>query len=216
MEINIVAGGPNAYIPDLKRLNSSGKESIWLGVDRGALYVLDANLHLHGVFGDFDSISEEELNYVKNNCDQFFEYPPEKDATDLELALEWAYRQRPVRVSIYGATGGRMDHALANIMMLTDEKHINEGIQTRIVDNNNEITFFKPGSYAVKESDLKYISFIPISAEVEGMTLVNFKYPLSNTTLTRGKTLSVSNELNFQSGTFSFTNGILLVVRSRD
>ena len=216
MEINIVAGGPDAYIPDLKGIDGLGKEIIWLGVDRGTLSVLEAGIRLHGVFGDFDSISEEELAYVKNHCEQFFEFPPEKDATDLELALEWAYSQRPIRITIYGATGGRMDHALANIMMLTDEKHRKQGIPTRIVDKTNEIMLFEPGSYEVEETDFKYISFIPITAEVDGMTLLNFKYPLSNCTLYRGRTLSVSNELNFKTGTFSFTKGILLVVRSRD
>ena len=38
MEINIVAGGPDIYIPDLRKLNS--KELIWVGVDRGSLQIL--------------------------------------------------------------------------------------------------------------------------------------------------------------------------------
>ena len=216
MEINIVAGGPGSYIPDLKRIACLDKEAVWLGVDRGTLCILDADIHLHGVFGDFDSISEEELKYVQDHCDLFFEFPPEKDSTDLELALEWAYRQRPDRITIYGATGGRMDHTLANIMMLANEKNIKQGIPTRIVDRNNEMMLFEPGSYIVEETDFKYISFIPITSAVEGVTLVNFKYPLSNSTLYRGRTLSVSNELNFETGHFSFSTGILLVVRSRD
>ncbi len=214
MEINIVAGGPDIYIPDLRNLNS--KEMIWVGVDRGSLQILEAGIHLHSVFGDFDSISKDELNRVREHSEHFYEYPPEKDATDLELALEWAYKQVPDRITIYGATGGRMDHTLANIMMLADEKHMKEGIPTRIVDRNNEIRLFKPGSYVLDETEFKYISFIPITEEIEGITLVNFKYPLSNVTLYRGRTLSVSNELNFKTGTFSFLKGILLVVRSRD
>ncbi|OCA89668.1 thiamine diphosphokinase [Bacillus sp. FJAT-27986] len=214
MEINIVAGGPDIYIPDLRKLNS--KEMIWVGVDRGSLQILEVGIHLHSVFGDFDSISKDELNRVREHSEHFYEYPPEKDATDLELALEWAYKQVPDRITIYGATGGRMDHTLANIMMLADEKHMKEGIPTRIVDRNNEIRLFKPGSYVLDETEFKYISFIPITEEIEGITLVNFKYPLSNVTLYRGRTLSVSNELNFKTGTFSFLKGILLVVRSRD
>ena len=214
MEINIVAGGPDMYIPDLRQLN--GKEMIWVGVDRGSLQILNAGIYLHSVFGDFDSISKEELQCVRDQSKHFFEYPPEKDATDLELALEWAYKQEPDIITIYGATGGRMDHSLANIMMLADEIHMQKGITTRMVDCNNEIRLFKPGSYKLDATELKYISFIPITAEVEGVTLENFKYPLSNVTLHRGRTLSISNELNFKTGTFSFLKGILLVVRSRD
>jgi thiamine pyrophosphokinase len=216
MEINIVAGGPEIYIPDLRDLVGKESETVWIGVDRGSLRIMEAGIHLHGVFGDFDSISKEELKQVQEQSDHFFDFPPEKDATDLELALEWAYKQVPDRITIYGATGGRMDHTLANIMMLSEEKHMQQGVPTRIVDLNNEIRLYEPGSYILEETALKYISFIPITEEIEGMTLVNFKYPLSNVTLHRGRTLSVSNELNSKTGNFSFSNGILLVVRSRD
>ncbi len=216
MEINIVAGGPAMYIPDLRMLDNKGSEAIWIGVDRGSLRILEAGIHLNAVFGDFDSISKGELKIVQENCDHFFEFPPEKDATDLELALEWAYTQSPERITIYGASGGRMDHAIANIMILSGEEHIRHGIQTSIVDQNNILTIYKPGSYVLEETEFKYISFIPITDEVVGMTLLNFKYPLTDFTLHRGSTLSVSNELNFKTGTFSFLNGILLVVRSRD
>ena len=216
MEIKIVAGGPEAYIPDLKAINCSEDNLVWIGVDRGSLHIIQADIHLHGVFGDFDSISEEELKLVRNHSDYFFEYPPEKDATDLELALEWAYNQNPTLITIYGATGGRVDHTMANIMMLANDEHIQRGIPTRIVDKDNELMLFEPGSYIVEENEFKYISFIPITKEITGITLENFKYPLTNISLYRGRTLSVSNELNFKTGTFSFSNGILLMVRSRD
>jgi thiamine pyrophosphokinase len=46
--------------------------------------------------------------------------------------------------------------------------------------------------------------------------LEGFKYPLKNRHIFFGSTLCISNELIYDFGTYSFTNGILLVIRSCD
>jgi thiamine pyrophosphokinase len=60
------------------------------------------------------------------------------------------------------------------------------------------------------------ISFIPITKEVFGLTLEGFYYPLKGAKIKMGSTLSISNKLIRNNGTFSFEDGIVLVVRSRD
>ena len=45
-------------------------------------------------------------------------YKPEKDETDMELAFNWAVEQKPNNYSIFGATGGRLDHLFANVQLL--------------------------------------------------------------------------------------------------
>jgi len=49
-----------------------------------------------------------------------------------------------------------------------------------------------------------------------GLTLEGFKYPLSNCHISLGSTLCISNELLSSSGTFSISEGIVMVVRSSD
>jgi thiamine pyrophosphokinase len=68
----------------------------------------------------------------------------------------------------------------------------------------------------MKHKGLKYVSFIPISHEVHGITLEGFKYPLKNCHIHLGSTLCISNELINELGTFSFHDGIILMIRSRD
>ena len=51
---------------------------------------------------------------------------------------------------------------------------------------------------------------------VENLTLLGFKYPLSNRHISFGSTLCISNELISEYGTYSFTSGILLTIRSKD
>ncbi len=67
--------------------------------------------------------------------------PREKDQTDLEIAINWALEQKPALHSYFGATGGRLDHGLANIQMLL--KGLEVGIEMCIVDNQNEISVKK-------------------------------------------------------------------------
>ncbi|WP_328286278.1 hypothetical protein [Peribacillus psychrosaccharolyticus] len=62
----------------------------------------------------------------------------------------------------------------------------------------------------------KYISLLPVMGNAEGISLDGFKYPLQNSYLPMGSTLCISNELISEIGNYSFTSGILLVIRSSD
>jgi thiamine pyrophosphokinase len=67
-----------------------------------------------------------------------------------------------------------------------------------------------------KRADKKYVSFVPLTLNVKGLNLEGFKYPLKDRHITIGSTLCISNELIGDNGTFSFSEGILLVIRSND
>lgn len=215
MKINLVAGGPLNLIPDLQAFD--GKEIEWVGIDRGVFYLLNAGIKPAMAFGDFDSVTEEEMAVIEREVEQLKKFTPEKDETDMELALNWAIAQNPDSVTIFGATGGRLDHLMANVQLLTKPLVQDIDIHTEIIDKNNILFLKKPGTYNVEKiADFKYISFLPVTPEILGMTLENFKYPLKDCHIPMGSTLCISNELIRDHGTFSFSEGILLVVRSRD
>src|SRR5689334_1730456 len=107
MNINIMAGGPLENLPDLHPYLSDG--SIWVGVDRGVYHLLKKNISPRIAFGDFDSVNHEELAEIENMVKELKRFKPEKDETDLELALQWAISQNPDTIQIFGATGGRLD-----------------------------------------------------------------------------------------------------------
>lgn len=86
-----------------------------------------------------------------------------------------------------------------------------------LIDSNNIIFVKAAGSYKVKKmQNKKYISFVPVSLNIEDLTLEGFKYPLKDCHISIGSTLCISNELISDYGTFSFSEGILIVVRSSD
>ncbi|MGV3465494.1 MAG: thiamine diphosphokinase [Heyndrickxia sp.] len=213
--IHIVAGGPSHYIPELNHYKGEGL--IWVGVDYGVYHLIKNGINPDIAFGDFDSVSELEWALIKEKTGKIMEYVPEKDETDLELALQWALTKNPEKIIIFGATGGRADHYFANAFLLIREDILHADCQVELSDIQNRITAHLPGTYTVqKMEDLKYISFIPLTSEVTNITLIGFKYPLVNKNVKQGTTLCISNELLEDSGTFSFDSGILLMIRSKD
>jgi thiamine pyrophosphokinase len=210
--IALVAGGPKEQLPVLTDYNQD--DVTWVGVDRGVIYIQEAGLPLSHAFGDFDSITIGEKSELKKTLATLSFFSSEKDKTDTELALEWAIMQQPEFIRIFGATGGRIDHMLGNIQLLVKNMSFSN---IEIIDLQNHITIFTPGTYKIKKhKEWKYVSFIPVSHEVKGITLEGFKYPLQNCHINIGSTLCISNELIVELGTFSFHDGILLMIRSRD
>lgn len=210
--VAIVAGGPASFIPNL--ILYQNQVDYWIGADKGSSRLVEANISLDLAIGDFDSITEVELIRVKKYAKKIKVFPIEKDETDLDLAILEAIALKPDNLVIFGATGGRMDHTLANIQLLY---RLDPGIQTSIIDSQNEISLFRSGTHDVKENDeLPIISFIPLTPIVAGLSLENFYYPLEDKIIEWGSTLCLSNKLIRKKGTFSFDTGILIMIKSRD
>ncbi|PEK55485.1 thiamine diphosphokinase [Bacillus toyonensis] len=213
MIIHILAGGPAEYCADFSRYEN--EEVVWAAVDRGVYHLLKRGITPSVAFGDYDSVTEEELVWMGQRTDELHIVPREKDQTDLEIAISWALEQKPKLIRIFGATGGRLDHGLANIQMLL--KGLEAKVEICIVDNKNEIMVKKVGTYTIGiNKNFPYVSFVPVTESVEGITLQGFKYPLTNKTIEWGSTLCISNELIEEKGTFSFASGILMMIRSTD
>jgi thiamine pyrophosphokinase len=213
--INILGGGPEEELPNLKQYD--GKDCLWLGVDRGVFTLLSLGITPDYAFGDFDSVSQIEWEIIENKVVNLHKYKPEKDETDMELALNWALTKEPTKIQMFGATGGRLDHFLGNVQMLLKAELQQLSTHIEIIDRQNQLYVKGPGCHQIERlPEKKYISFIPVTPDVKGLSLEGFKYSLSNRHISLGSTLCISNELLSSSGTFSITEGILMVVRSSD
>ncbi len=215
MIINILAGGPENLLPDLT--NYDEEDALWVGVDRGVFHLLKRNIYPLRAFGDFDSVTKEELTFIEEHVTEINRYKPEKDETDMELALNWALKQKATTIRLFGATGGRLDHLLANLHLLLNPLKQNNPTSVYLIDCKNIVFLKGPGQYSIeKMAAKKYVSFIPLTLDVFNLTLEGFKFPLKNRHISLGSTLCISNELISDYGTFSFSEGILIVIRSDD
>ena len=114
-----------------------------------------------------------------------------------------------------GALGRRMDHALANIHILKDALEAN--IPCQMIDEHNRIYLINKEMALEKDKVYgKYVSLIPLTSTVEGLTLAGFKYPLHDYTLPIGTSLGISNEIVTDTAHIEMKNGILIVIESRD
>ncbi len=116
MIINIVGAGPCELLPDFHQYNV--ENSIWVGVDRGVSILLENGIVPSTSFGDFDSVSEDEWKNIKKRIKEINKFLPEKDETDMELAINWGIQQKCEKIQIFGGTGGRLDHFFANVQLL--------------------------------------------------------------------------------------------------
>ncbi|WP_442599458.1 thiamine diphosphokinase [Neobacillus sp. D3-1R] len=213
MIINILAGGPVDHLPDLYEYDV--ENCIWVGVDKGVYTLLTRGIKPTYAFGDFDSISHGELEKVEKEVKHLYKFIPEKDETDMELALNAALAENPDEIRIFGATGGRLDHFIANVQLLS--KGIEKEYPISIIDKKNIMYLKPPGTYTLpKLLNKNYISFLPFNQTIEKLSLEGFKYSLNDRNISIGSTLCISNELIADYGTYSFLSGILIVIRSQD
>lgn len=211
--IIIVTGGT---IQDdlLLRVMNEYDGSYIIGVDKGIETLHRLGIDADLVLGDFDSASADIRIYYKNHPN-IIVLQPEKDFTDTHVAVLEALKQNPSRVILVGATGTRIDHMLANINML--KLCLEKKVDAFIVDGNNRIRMIDKQCKIEKKTLYgKYISCIPFSDKVTGITLVGFKYPLTDATMIKEDSLGISNELREEEGLITIDTGYLLVMETKD
>ncbi|MSS63043.1 thiamine diphosphokinase [Velocimicrobium porci] len=188
----------------------------------GALEVADAmKLDIDYLVGDFDTVPKRLLEQYKQAVRKkekqivIREFNPVKDATDTQIAIQIAMEEKTDEILIFGATGTRIDHMLANIHLLV--KPLSLGIPAYILDEYNKIYLINKNTM-IRKAELygPYFSLLPFGGDVTGVTLRGFKYNVSQTDFKKGDSLGVSNELLEEEGFISFQTGTFAVFESKD
>ncbi|AYJ35434.1 thiamine diphosphokinase [Lactiplantibacillus argentoratensis] len=209
--VNLLVGGPTANYPaDLTTIPGP-----WVGADRGALRLVKRGIQPVMVVGDFDSIDAAELQTVKEALVGAVVVKPDQDHTDTQLAIKSIFEQlQPDEVHLYGATGGRLDHLLANMWLVLDPVFRQWAPQIKLIDKQNSVQFFLPGDYQItKEADKRYLAFVPLMPM--HLTLPDEKYQL-DAAYNAYPISWASNEFSGDTGHFSFDAGVLAVIQSCD
>ncbi|GGA25046.1 thiamine diphosphokinase [Paenibacillus physcomitrellae] len=206
----IFAGGD--IIPDFKQHIQEGDYLI--GADYGAYFLIEHGIIPDTAIGDFDSITPQQLEELQNVCREVVVVDPlDKDLTDAELAFDIALNRQPEQIVMFGVLGSRLDHSMANIQMML--RALQHQISSSIWDKNNFITL--TGSSAlVQRRQFTYVSLLPLTPEVTGITLEGFLYKLENASLRMGQSLGISNKLEKEEGTIQIESGLLLIIQSKD
>lgn len=160
--------------------------------------------------GDGDSLKSKNIE-----AKETIKFPPEKDNTDTDLAVELALERGFKEIVILGGIGGRIDHEFSHFCLL--KKILENGAKGYLIDSRNEVTM-ENGPFSVYPGEKKYISFFPFGGDVEGFSVEGLKYKAENVTLKSDMTLAQSNcfEEGGRQAKVSFKSGFLLVIRAND
>ncbi|MGO4927320.1 thiamine diphosphokinase [Fundicoccus sp. Sow4_F4] len=213
----ILCGGADA--PDLKRvaqLISIYSSTFLVGVDRGGLALIKAGYSLDYAFGDFDSVTPDELEIIREHSHKLQQYSPIKDDTDMELALSISIeRYSEADYYVFGGIGeqqGRLDHMFANIWLVYQPRFQAVIHRLQFIESNHVIKFYKPGSYQIqanKQTD--YLSLISMTA-LKQLSIQYAKYELDPVDIAYPRAL-ISNEfIDQQPVQISFEEGIIMVM----
>lgn len=157
------------------------------------------------VIGDLDSLDPDTDEWVRRSNVERLTHPPAKDQTDLELAVDLAHARGATRVTILGAFGGRLDHWLANILLLTRAPNV------VIADEATEM-WAATDHAGIEGAAGDVVSLIPLDKRVEGIVTHDLQYPLRAETLTRGSTRGISNVMLGDRAEVEWSKGLLLVL----
>lgn len=183
-----------------------------IAADGGANNCARLNIIPDMLIGDLDSIDQQLLRVYENSDVDIKRFPPHKDATDLELALDEAQHCEALQTWIIGGLGGRWDMSIANIMLAAAKKYATQRIS--LLGEDSTLHILHPGKMHNLESEPgQTVSIIPLLGNAAGITLQGFKYPLNKDTITFGSSRGISNITVKRRPSITHNQGILLCIQ---
>jgi len=215
LRVVVLAGGdrlPPALDSDIA--DAIDRAAFSVAADGGIRHAHRAGRDVDVLVGDLDSISSDDLARAEAGAIELLRHPVDKDATDLELALDLvldrtAAQLRPVEVLVVGGHGGRTDHLLANLLLLSAERYARLrlsawwGADVVHVVRSTAVLAGRIGST---------VSLSAMHGPARGVTTVGLHFALTDAELIPGSTLGVSNRLSSSPAVVSVREGVVVVL----
>lgn len=180
-----------------------------VAVDGGLRHLKRLELTPHLLIGDLDSVDTSELAEIIEAGIEVRQFPPAKDQTDLELALEYALSLGYAQIVIAYPFGDRVDHTLGNLSLLSRPDMAERSLS--LEDGQVEARLLSQ-SASLPTRPGKLVSLFPWDGPVEGITTKGLEYPLTNEALLPWQARGVSNTALDNSIEINFKSGRLLVI----
>ena len=160
------------------------------------------------VIGDFDSLNDAPSH------PNTIALSPEKDDTDMLAAVREGIKAGYSVFHIYGGSGGRIDHTIANLQVLAYLAQ--NGMWGFLVGRDSVITAITDRKMAFEAIPSGYVSVFSHTEKSEGVYLQGLKYELDNAVLTNMFPLGISNEFIGKESCISVSRGTLLLVLPKE
>ena len=185
-------------------------------VDRGLVHALAAGLAPALLVGDLDSVPGEVLDRPALAALPRRVFPADKDASDLELALDALADEddaaRPDEVIVAGVSGGRTDHLLFNWLLPARRAW---PFRLRLVDASTDARVVTPAHPLTMAAVVgRTFSLLPLGL-ARGVTTDGLRYALAGATLEPGSTRGLSNVVAASRVSVGVASGTVLALAGR-
>ena len=180
----VIIGG--AEIKDPARIRAElSNNDFFIYCDSGTGHISVLGFAPDLIIGDFDSSPDPKLDV------ETITLPCEKDDTDTAFAAKEALRRGFRDFLLIGVTGGRLDHTMGNLALLTLLS--SRGASAKIIDDYSEISLVT--SKARVNDSFAFFSLLPAGGPAFGVTITGAKYPVSEKDFPTDDPFGVSNEV---------------------
>ena len=203
-EIVLILAGGEATSPETSA--DLPHADLVVAADTGYATAVELGLPVDVLVGDMDSIQAVDIpDHVIVE-----RHPADKDATDLELALELVSRDMPARVVVVGGSGGRLDHELAVAALLCADRWAD----IEEIDWRSE----RGWAHVVRRRRILHgdqgatVTLLAVGGDAVGVTTRGLKWNLDRDILSPGSTRGVSNVMTGPVADIRVEAGVLLVI----
>jgi len=179
------------------------------GLDLGERIGLEVGL----VVGDLDSVSAEALARARASRVRVEQHRSDKDETDLELAFDAVWREvdagagaGAVAIVVLGGAGGRLDHLLANVAVLTSARHAAASVVGYLGTDRVDVV---RSTRVIAGAPGLSVSVLAWHGDALGVTTSGLRWPLHDAVLESGSALGTSNEFVGREATVSVASGVV-------
>lgn len=179
-------------------------EDLLIAADGGYKHLASLNLRPDLLVADFDSLSvsaPEDIPVMR--------FKPEKDDTDMGIAISEGVRRGYSEFLLYGGTGGRADHTFANYQALISLAR--RGMRGSLIGDGWLAAAIADSSLSLKPLPSGTVSVFAVDNRCEGVSIEGLKYAVDHAPLTNDYPLGVSNELIGKPARISVEKGTLLI-----
>jgi thiamine pyrophosphokinase len=207
MFILVVANGKLAELEWLRPILKNAE--VIIAADGGARHVMNLGREPDVVVGDMDSLSPADFDQLRANGVKMLAHSPEKDETDLELALRYAIEEFDGDIFIAGALGGRLDQTLGNILLLAQDHLSGRRVEIR---EAHQRAWLVKGTTQIHGAAGDVVSLIALGGDVNVAETAGLKWPLCDEQLGFGPSRGISNVMTGDVAEVRLNSGQLLCV----
>jgi len=207
MVVVVVAGG-DAPAPSAALAVPLGAPVV--AADKGLEHALALGLEVTVAVGDFDSAAPEAVEVAEAAGVRIERHPHEKDATDLELALDVAAARSPGRILVLASGGGRLDHLLSAALLLASDRYASRQVDAFFGEARVHVV---RGERVLGGAPGEILTLLAATGQAKGVRTEGLVYPLRGETLEPGSSRGVSNVFADTTARISVERGVVLAIR---